>query len=62
MFTKQTMYCNCCGTKMFVVPSKAVGREYRCCSLECANEMDWRWTLSILGKEYYPRPEEENEK
>lgn len=31
------------------------------CSKECNDEFHWRETLSIMGKEYYPDPKE-NEK
>jgi hypothetical protein len=27
----------------------------RFCSMECLREGSWRETLSIMGKEYYPR-------
>jgi len=33
-----------------------MGRTWRCCSLECVREMQWRETLSIMGKQYEPDP------
>lgn len=39
---------------------RGYGREIRCCCKECHEEADWRRTLAILGKEYYP--EVKNEK
>jgi hypothetical protein len=47
------MYCNCCGAKMHIALPRAVGRDYKCCSMGCYQEMKWRETLSIIGKEYY---------
>jgi hypothetical protein len=26
--------------------------------MECLEEMQWRETLSIMGKEYYPKPKD----
>jgi len=34
-----------------------MGRTFRCCSSECVAEMNWRETLSIMGKPYEPSPE-----
>ena len=50
-----TLCCNACGR---VIPIKrSMGREFRVCSPECIREMNWRHTLSILGKPYEPSPE-----
>lgn len=35
---------------------KVIGREFKCCSMECFEEMKWRETLSIMGEEYYTKP------
>ena len=35
---------------------KVIGKEFKCCSMECVREMQWRETLSIMGKEYYTKP------
>ena len=40
--TTLTMGANCVGSGRF-------------CSMECLREGKWRETLSIMGKEYYPR-------
>lgn len=55
LFSKQIWYCNACGRQQTEAPSKAVGRTSKCCSIECHREMEWRETLSVLGKDYYPR-------
>lgn len=61
IFSPQKWFCNCCGTEMFTAPCNALiaghGRSYRVCSVECSREMQWRDTLSIMGKEYYPKEE-----
>jgi len=36
---------------------KRYGMDAACCCKECYEEFDWRRTLSILGKDYYPKPE-----
>jgi hypothetical protein len=28
----------------------------RVCDQECSDEMEWRKTLAIMGKKYYPKP------
>lgn len=38
---------------MHIALPRAVGRDYKCCSMNCVQEMKWRETLSIMGKEYY---------
>jgi hypothetical protein len=55
IFTPQTWYCNACGKKQSSPPSSAVGRDYKCCSTTCHGEMEWRETLSIMGRVYHLR-------
>jgi hypothetical protein len=55
LFSKQVIYCNACGVRM-VRELPGMGREYKVCTIECWREMQWRETLSIMNKEYYPDP------
>lgn len=55
MYIKQLVYCNCCGKELHIEIPKMFGRDFKCCSMNCINEMKFRETLSILGKEYYTR-------
>lgn len=57
-YSQQKWFCNCCGREMHSPPPGAFGRRYRCCSADCVKEMNWRETLSILGKPYEPQPQE----
>lgn len=57
MFSAQTIYCNACGKRMKVELPNVIGRDYKCCSIECLEEMQWREALSTLGREYYPKHE-----
>jgi len=52
-YSKQRWFCNCCGKPQFSELPKVLGREWKCCSMDCIKEMDHRSTLSIMGKEYY---------
>jgi hypothetical protein len=54
-YSKQKIFCNCCGKEMFIEIPKVYGRNFRVCSIECVKEIQWRETLSICGKEYQPR-------
>ena len=59
LFSNQQVHCNVCGK-----PFETQFRLYdgRFCSQECCDEYNWRKTLSIMGKAYYPRdskPEKE---
>lgn len=40
---------------MFIEIPKVYGRGFKVCSIECAEEMHWRETLSITNTEYKPR-------
>jgi hypothetical protein len=50
-----TLHCNACGREIPV--KRSMGREFRCCSIECVREMNWRHTLSIMGEPYRESPE-----
>lgn len=64
IFSKQKWFCNCCGKEMFSSPCNAMfggfNNCYRVCGKECSDEMQWRHTLSIMGKEYYPKTEKKD--
>ena len=62
LFSPQKWFCNCCGKEMNTPPchSMRAAYKYRVCGLECYEEMCWKDTLSIMGKEYYPRTEKTN--
>jgi hypothetical protein len=54
---KTSLYCNVCGKKFLhnfqLAADNPLGGQV--CSMECVRELNWRKTLSILGKEYSPR-------
>jgi hypothetical protein len=54
LYSKQLAYCNACGLRMEVALPNVMGRAWRCCSIDCVREMQWRETLSIMGKPYMP--------
>jgi len=56
LYSPQVAYCNACGWRMNKPLPDVMGRTWRCCSLECVREMQWRETLSIMGKQYEPDP------
>lgn len=51
--TRLDCRCSICGCDMDY--ENRYGREACCCSKDCWQEFDWRFTLSILGKPYRPR-------
>ena len=53
IFSKQKCCCRACGAEMFVALSAPGWVEV--CGKECYEELEWRWTLSTMGKEYYPK-------
>jgi len=59
LFSPQKWFCNACGKEMLSSPCNAMiaghGNGYKVCSAECSLEMQWRDTLSIMGKKYRPR-------
>lgn len=52
VFSKQKWFCSTCGKEQFSELPKAIGRTFKSCSVTCDREMQWRETLSILGKDY----------
>jgi len=50
LFSKQRVFCNICGDE---VETDFRNYDGRVCSLDCYKELEWRKTLSIMGKEYY---------
>lgn len=66
LFSKQYIFCNCCGKKCFAeLPGGMMGGKflgYLVCSKECIYEIKMREAASILGSNYEPwskkKPEE----
>jgi hypothetical protein len=56
-YSKQKTFCNICGKEMFVEIASSGSFNGRFCSIECCREFKWRETLSIMGKEYSPKPD-----
>lgn len=54
LHTNCEIYCPICKETMNYI--HGYGYKLACCSKKCYLEFDWRLTLSILGKEYYPDP------
>jgi len=57
IYSKQKIFCNACGKKLFTEIPNVIGRSFRVCSMDCFKEMNWRETLSIMDKEYYENPD-----
>lgn len=55
IFSSMKWFCTCCGKEMLTPCTQAMGREWKTCSIDCVREIQWRETLSIMGKEYQPR-------
>lgn len=58
-YSKQKIYCNCCGKEMQIEYSKLIGGKFlgfRVCSPQCIEEIRWREVLSDMGIEYYENP------
>ena len=53
LYSKQKWFCNNCGKEQFSEIPKSLGSTHKCCSMDCVREINWKETLSILGKEYY---------
>lgn len=54
-YSEQEQFCRACGTKFHAqLVSGYASRG--CCSKDCFEEYNWRETLSIMGKDYYPQP------
>ena len=48
---------HCCICRAAMDWMKRYGRTGCCCCRECYREFQWRETLSIMGKSYYPDPD-----
>ena len=57
MFSYMKTYCSICRGDMDGM--KRYGKEAHCCSKECFDEWKWRETLAIMGRQYKPKPKEE---
>jgi len=53
MFSTMELFCQVCGKKF---ETDFMAYHARSCSRECYREFEWRKTLSIMGKDYYPDP------
>ena len=58
LFRKQPGFCSVCGKEgEYEYASTAHGGSVaKVCSQACNEEANWRYTLYVMGKEYYPRP------
>jgi hypothetical protein len=54
LWSKQQFFCNACGKEFYEEYVRVFGVEFKVCSVICMVEMEWRKTLSVMGKEYYP--------
>lgn len=55
-YSKQDVFCPICGK--LNKSEICRGRFFLFCDVKCWREFEWRETLSTLGKEYYPEPQE----
>ena len=51
IFCEQPIFCPACGKSYLGKPTNPV------CSRECHDELNWKRTLYIMGKNYYRREE-----
>lgn len=67
LFSFQKLYCPICAVGFLTNFNGDGGygyggnKRFVCCSKSCHDELDWRRTLAILGKEYQPQPEKVHE-
>ena len=54
LFKKQKAFCMICGEPFMSNYGK--GLKSSTCSEECLQEWEWRHTLYVMGKNYYPDP------
>lgn len=52
IYSKVEIYCNNCGKKLYIEYPRAIGREYKVCSIECLRELELKKSYSITGSEY----------
>lgn len=53
-FKEQRAYCAVCGQEDL---HRLSNHRPILCSKACYDEYEWRYTLCVRGKDYYPRPE-----
>lgn len=61
LFKKQQAFCMVCGTPF--LSAYGTGRDGcygSTCSDECRQEWDWRYTLYVMGRDYYLDPKRED--
>jgi hypothetical protein len=58
LFKKQPAYCSMCGLKDDYEFDRT---RPIICSEDCWEEFNWRYTLHVMGKDYYPKPKKEND-
>jgi hypothetical protein len=51
--TRCELYCPVCRQPFDWL--RGYGRDIRCCCKSCHDEAEWRRTLAIMGKAYYPQ-------
>lgn len=54
IFKKQKAFCIICGIEFESDYSSM--KSGSCCDMNCLREHEWRHTLCIMGKDYYPNP------
>jgi hypothetical protein len=60
-FGTTQLFCTVCGCRYQWSPNHGFSKSRACCR-ECHEEFQRRETLAIMGKAYYPRPSEAEEK
>lgn len=58
MFRTQPLFCNNCGAPYEGRPARVHEGGGGACSEACRRELEWKWTLYLMGKPYYPQPRE----
>lgn len=57
LYSEQDLICCICGVKYKATVNRTWhGFDQATCGSKCFYEKQWRETLSIMGKEYYPDP------
>lgn len=56
LFSEQIFYCRACGKAMLITVQAPYS--YQVCDAKCWKEFEWRRVLSIMGKKYYPQPQD----
>lgn len=61
LFSKQTIYCNNCGCKVYEAIPRIIGKDCKVCSMKCLDEFKAKQHLSMLGKPEPTPPAEEKQ-